>query len=91
MLSRNNSSTTKAESETNLLDPGGPLSKVTPSSTIANVNGKVSSVIEEPVAVNRGLYLSSNCSPEVPGRREPLNLVLPIPFGTIRRIFPVFH
>ena len=57
------SSTTTAESETNLPDPSGPLSKVIPSSTITKVNEKVSSVIEKPI-------LTCNCSAEVPGRQE---------------------
>ena len=42
--------------ETNLPDPSGPLSKVIPSSTIAKVNEKVSSVIEKPAAASRGPY-----------------------------------
>ena len=49
--------TMTAKSETNLPDLSGPLSKIIPSSTIAKVNKKVSSVIEKPVAANRGPYL----------------------------------
>ena len=44
------SSTTKAESETKLPDPSGPLSKVVPSSTITKANEKVIPVIEKPAA-----------------------------------------
>lgn len=53
------SSTTRAASETNLPDPSGPLNnlKVIPSSTIAKVNKKVSSVIEKATTANRGPYL----------------------------------
>ena len=42
--------------ETNLPDPSGPLSKVIPSSVIAKVNEKVSSVIEKPAAASREPY-----------------------------------
>ena len=65
------SSTTRAESEINLPEPSDPLSKVIPSSTIAKVNEKVSSVIEKTVAANRGLNLHLTAThAEVPGRQE---------------------
>ena len=81
----------RTESETNLPGPKGPLSKVIPSSTIAKVNEKVSSVIEKLEATNRGPYLHVTAAQRYQvGRRAIKFGVTSILWCYMLEIFPVF-